>query len=78
MYLISIRVHLILSTVPVCMCLSAVITCLLLFQTILPLINCFGKGICTDGIDALVRIGILDLLGRCYDLFLNEDTIEPL
>ncbi|CAK9328893.1 unnamed protein product [Citrullus colocynthis] len=26
-------------------------------QTILPLINCFGKGICTDGTDALVRIG---------------------
>ncbi|ESQ41855.1 hypothetical protein EUTSA_v10012423mg [Eutrema salsugineum] len=28
-------------------------------QTILPLINYFGKGICTDGIDVLVRIGRL-------------------
>ncbi|RVX21963.1 Protein GFS12 [Vitis vinifera] len=26
-------------------------------QTILPLIHCFGKGLCTDGIDVLVRIG---------------------
>ncbi|XP_068662652.1 protein GFS12 [Aristolochia californica] len=26
-------------------------------QTILPLIQCFGKGLCTDGIDCLVRIG---------------------
>ncbi|WCJ23220.1 protein serine/threonine kinase protein tyrosine kinase ATP binding protein kinase [Euphorbia peplus] len=26
-------------------------------QTILPLIHCFGKGLCPDGIDALVRIG---------------------
>ncbi|KAJ0243800.1 Protein GFS12 [Hirschfeldia incana] len=28
-------------------------------QTILPLINYFGKGICTDGIEVLVRIGKL-------------------
>ncbi|KAG2300192.1 hypothetical protein Bca52824_036664 [Brassica carinata] len=28
-------------------------------QTILPLINYFGKGICTDGIEVLVRIGRL-------------------
>ncbi|XP_058076652.1 protein GFS12 isoform X3 [Magnolia sinica] len=33
-------------------------------QTILPLIHCFGKGICTDGIDALVRIG--GLLGENF------------
>ncbi|KAK6265211.1 hypothetical protein QUC31_016048 [Theobroma cacao] len=26
-------------------------------QTILPLIHCFGKGLCPDGIDVLVRIG---------------------
>ncbi|KAL6990175.1 Protein gfs12 [Sarracenia purpurea var. burkii] len=26
-------------------------------QTILPLIHCFGKGLCSDGIDVLVRIG---------------------
>ncbi|KAK6913623.1 BEACH domain [Dillenia turbinata] len=26
-------------------------------QTIMPLIQCFGRGLCTDGIDALVRIG---------------------
>ncbi|XP_059632013.1 protein GFS12 isoform X2 [Cornus florida] len=26
-------------------------------QTILPLIHCFGKGLCNDGIDVLVRIG---------------------
>lgn len=26
-------------------------------QTVLPLIHCFGKGLCTDGIDVLVRIG---------------------
>ncbi|KAH0860523.1 hypothetical protein HID58_088784, partial [Brassica napus] len=33
-------------------------------QTILPLINYFGKGICTDGIEVLVRIG--RLLGVNY------------
>ncbi|XP_071701722.1 protein GFS12 isoform X2 [Rutidosis leptorrhynchoides] len=26
-------------------------------QTILPLIQCFGKGLCSDGIDVIVRIG---------------------
>ncbi|XP_027364053.1 protein GFS12 [Abrus precatorius] len=26
-------------------------------QTILPLVHCFGKGLCADGIDVLVRIG---------------------
>lgn len=26
-------------------------------QTILPLIHCFGKGLCSDGIDVIVRIG---------------------
>ncbi|CAL5209622.1 unnamed protein product [Lathyrus oleraceus] len=26
-------------------------------QTILPLVHCFGKGLCVDGIDVLVRIG---------------------
>ncbi|KAI3730170.1 hypothetical protein L6452_18847 [Arctium lappa] len=26
-------------------------------QTILPLIHCFGKGLCSDGIDTIVRIG---------------------
>lgn len=31
-------------------------------QTILPLVHCFGKGLCSDGIDVLVRIGILSLL----------------
>ncbi|KAK1557273.1 hypothetical protein Q3G72_021406 [Acer saccharum] len=31
-------------------------------QTILPLIQCFGRGICPDGIDVLVRIG--GLLGE--------------
>ncbi|KAF8401232.1 hypothetical protein HHK36_012163 [Tetracentron sinense] len=33
-------------------------------QTILPLIHCFGKGLCTDGIDVLVRIG--GLLGENF------------
>ncbi|GLT60243.1 hypothetical protein SLA2020_330160 [Shorea laevis] len=33
-------------------------------QTILPLIHCFGKGLCPDGIDVLVRIG--GLLGECF------------
>ncbi|GAB4859035.1 hypothetical protein Ancab_010503 [Ancistrocladus abbreviatus] len=28
-------------------------------QTILPLIYCFGKGLCNDGIDVLVRIGVV-------------------
>lgn len=29
-----------------------------LLQTILPLMACFGKGLCADGTDAIVRIGI--------------------
>ncbi|XVF28131.1 hypothetical protein REPUB_Repub15cG0002500 [Reevesia pubescens] len=33
-------------------------------QTILPLIQCFGKGLCPDGIDVLVRIG--GLLGEAF------------
>ncbi|CAL5423981.1 unnamed protein product [Camellia sinensis] len=33
-------------------------------QTILPLIHCFGKGLCSDGIDVLVRIG--SLLGENF------------
>ncbi|XP_031256379.1 protein GFS12 [Pistacia vera] len=33
-------------------------------QTILPLIQCFGRGICPDGIDVLVRIG--GLLGEIF------------
>ncbi|KAB1213769.1 putative inactive serine/threonine-protein kinase lvsG [Morella rubra] len=33
-------------------------------QTILPLIHCFGKGLSTDGIDVLVRIG--GLLGEVF------------
>ncbi|XP_058209044.1 protein GFS12 isoform X1 [Rhododendron vialii] len=33
-------------------------------QTILPLIQCFGKGICSDGIDVVVRIG--GLLGENF------------
>ncbi|XWS08435.1 hypothetical protein CRYUN_Cryun40dG0002300 [Craigia yunnanensis] len=33
-------------------------------QTILPLIHCFGKGLCPDGIDVLVRIG--GLLGETF------------
>ncbi|KAJ1283647.1 hypothetical protein BS78_03G144300 [Paspalum vaginatum] len=33
-------------------------------QTILPLIQCFGKGLCADGIDTLVRIG--GLLGETF------------
>ncbi|XP_022760770.1 LOW QUALITY PROTEIN: protein GFS12-like [Durio zibethinus] len=33
-------------------------------QTILPLIQCFGKGLCPDGIDVLVRIG--GLLGETF------------
>lgn len=28
-------------------------------QTILPLIHCFGKALCADGIDALIRIGVV-------------------
>ncbi|PPD80535.1 hypothetical protein GOBAR_DD22544 [Gossypium barbadense] len=35
-------------------------------QTILPLIHCFGKGLCPDGIDVLVRIG--GLLGETFIL----------
>ncbi|XP_040378443.1 protein GFS12 isoform X2 [Oryza brachyantha] len=33
-------------------------------QTVLPLIQCFGKGLCPDGIDTLVRIG--GLLGESF------------
>ncbi|RRT85215.1 hypothetical protein BHE74_00007375 [Ensete ventricosum] len=33
-------------------------------QTVLPLIHSFGKGLCSDGIDALVRIG--SLLGEAF------------
>lgn len=33
-------------------------------QTILPIIHCFGKGLCPDGIDVLVRIG--GLLGEHF------------
>ncbi|XP_038721856.1 protein GFS12 isoform X2 [Tripterygium wilfordii] len=33
-------------------------------QTILPLIHCFGKGLCPDGIDVLIRIG--GLLGESF------------
>ncbi|XP_076903267.1 protein GFS12-like [Bidens hawaiensis] len=33
-------------------------------QTILPLIQCFGKGLCSDGIDVIVRIG--GLLGETF------------
>ncbi|XP_052207583.1 protein GFS12 [Diospyros lotus] len=33
-------------------------------QTILPLIHCYGKGLCADGIDVLVRIG--GLLGEDF------------
>ncbi|XP_062111026.1 protein GFS12 [Humulus lupulus] len=33
-------------------------------QTSLPLIHCFGKGLCSDGIDVLVRIG--SLLGETF------------
>ncbi|XVE82350.1 hypothetical protein DITRI_Ditri15bG0141500 [Diplodiscus trichospermus] len=33
-------------------------------QTILPLIHCFGKGLCADGLDVLVRIG--GLLGESF------------
>lgn len=46
-------------------CVSEILIWMLTFpsiQTILPLINYFGKGICTDGIEVLVRIGTLYLL----------------
>ncbi|KAM7279370.1 hypothetical protein ACFE04_006504 [Oxalis oulophora] len=33
-------------------------------QTIFPLIHCFGKGLCSDGIDVLIRIG--NLLGETF------------
>jgi WD repeat-containing protein 81 len=33
-------------------------------QTVLPIIQCFGKGLCPDGIDTLVRIG--GLLGESF------------
>jgi WD repeat-containing protein 81 len=33
-------------------------------QTVLPLIHCFGKGLCADGIETLVRIG--GLLGESF------------
>ncbi|KAG9459916.1 hypothetical protein H6P81_004424 [Aristolochia fimbriata] len=61
-------------------------------QTILPLIQCFGKGLCSDGIDCLVRIGglfgeifmvqqLLPLLRNvflsCIDV-LSLDKPEPL
>ncbi|XP_022138854.1 protein GFS12 isoform X2 [Momordica charantia] len=42
-------------------------------QTILPLINCFGKGICADGIDALVRIG-----GLFGDIFIVKQMLPLL
>ena len=48
-------------------------------QTVLPLIHCFGKGLCADGIETLVRIGItvntvslwwiFVLFGQCLTLF---------
>ena len=38
-------------------------------QTILPLIHCFAKGLCADGIDVLVRIGFLGSLGFASDVF---------
>ncbi|ONM31865.1 Protein GFS12 [Zea mays] len=38
--------------------------CLHFIQTILPLIHCFGKGLCADGINTLVRIG--GLLGENF------------
>ena len=41
----------------------------LLNQTIFPLIHCFEKGLCADGIDVLVRIGILGSLGFASDVF---------
>lgn len=37
-------------------------------QTILPLIQCFGRGICPDGIDVLVRIGIFGSMGCGTDV----------
>ncbi|XP_043709204.1 protein GFS12 isoform X1 [Telopea speciosissima] len=61
-------------------------------QTILPLIHCFGKGLCPDGIDVLVRIGglfgenfvvkqLLPLLRNvilsCVDVS-NVDKPEPM
>lgn len=42
-----------------------------LIQTILPLISYFGKGICTDGIDVLVRIGTPYLLVHATKLYLE-------
>lgn len=44
-------------------------TDVLSFQTILPLIQCFGKGLSDDGIDAVVRIGNLSSLTESFCSF---------
>ncbi|KAL2324447.1 hypothetical protein Fmac_023505 [Flemingia macrophylla] len=42
-------------------------------QTILPLVHCFGKGLCADGIDVLVRIG-----GIFGELFIVKQMVPLL
>ncbi|KAG4998317.1 hypothetical protein JHK84_029345 [Glycine max] len=42
-------------------------------QTILPLVHCFGKGLCSDGIDVLVRIG-----GIFGELFIVKQMVPLL
>ncbi|KAK7391080.1 hypothetical protein VNO78_19430 [Psophocarpus tetragonolobus] len=42
-------------------------------QTILPLIHCFGRGLCADGIDVLVRIG-----GIFGELFIVKQMVPLL
>nr|XP_043605925.1 protein GFS12 [Erigeron canadensis] len=43
------------------------------YQTILPLIQCFGKGLCSDGIDVIVRIG-----GLFGEVFIVEQILPLL
>lgn len=39
----------------------------ILGQTILPLMHCFGKGLGPDGIDVLIRIGMLSyFMCHCF------------
>ncbi|KAK1278106.1 hypothetical protein QJS04_geneDACA015830 [Acorus gramineus] len=47
-------------------------------QTILPLFHCFGKGLCADGIDALVRIDSFLTLDGLVSLLPKEAILKEL
>lgn len=42
---------------------------IIIIQTILPIIHSFGKGLCADGIDALIRIGSTTLFYMIFIYF---------